>query len=104
LYDFQGSTGTNDKTIDGAEDKYLFGTSSLNPLGRNPLGSRPLGGGGLEEAELLQRFRKIFKYVNKPFYEAIIEYSDDTLDSQFTIVNHGPNVSLAETESSAITD
>lgn len=104
LYDFQGTTGELSKTIDGTEDEYLFGTSSLNPLGRNPLGSRPLGGGGLEEVELLQRFRKIFKYVNKNFYEAIIEYADDTLDSQFTIVNHGPNVVIAETESSAITD
>lgn len=102
-YDFQGSQGESSKTINSDDRRIIYGTSDLNPLGRNPLGSRPIGGGGLEENELLLRFRTNLTYREKPYYELLSEFYHDTEASQVTIVRHGPNVSLYGTIDGEIT-
>jgi len=103
-YDFEGTKGMSMKEINGDDDRFLFGTSDLNPLGRNPLGSRPLGGGGLSEESLLTRFRIDLTYREKPYYEMISEFYHATEGQQVTVVRHGPNVTLLGTTDTSISD
>lgn len=90
-YEMNGSGGTSSSTIDGLSNPHiLFGNSSLHPLGRSPLGSRPLGGGGTSSD--LTRFRTILSYPEHVAYEVQSEFRCEVLDSQVTLVNHGPEV------------
>jgi len=103
-YDFAGDKGINTKEINAEEERFLYGTSDVNYLGRNPLGSKPLGGGGIETLQGLNRFRKEMTYREKPYYEMISEFYLDSEGQQATVVKHGPNVSLFGTKDGSISD
>lgn len=103
-YEVAGSGGTGTGTINALTDRFLFGVSDVNTLGKNALGSYPLGGGGIGSAAGLLRFRKMLTYPEKPHYEYFSKFYQNSALEQFTITIHGPNSSPTEEQDTNIMD
>jgi len=103
-YEVGGSAGTKEGSLTALDDRFLFGESDVNWLGKNALGSYPLGGGGIVTAAGLLRFRKNLSYQEKPYYEYISEFYQSSNEEQFTICSFGANSHLTGEEDPSISD
>jgi len=81
-------------TIVGGDSNILFESESSIALGDNPLGDEPLG--ILDTlASANPKFRHIFPFPPKDFFEIQVIYEMDTQDGVFEILTNGGNVRLS---------
>jgi len=99
LYDFEldGTTASIQRTINGADSDLIFGTSGVTAsLGTAPLGTEPLGGQVASSTN--PKFRVIHTLTQQQFYELQVTFTTDQQDPSWSILSHGPNVLLSESQ------
>lgn len=101
LFDWNGSTQTVTKTIDGTDEDILEDTLSGSGLGQVPLGQEPLGGSSQSPPDA-RKFRVVFEMPGEDFSELQTIFSVNNVDRYFAIISHGPNVALAKRRNSEI--
>ena len=89
-YDYEGTTQTLERTIDGSDSAILEGQVSGNSLAQQSLGQSPLGG-LLNPPEDARKFRVIFEIAREDFHEIGPTFSTNEIDRYWAIISHGPN-------------
>lgn len=98
-YDFAGETQVIERTIDGSDEDILEGNVGFNSLAQTSLADNPLG--GLLDSGLInippdaRRFRVDFEIAKEDFYELQVGFNTNERDRYWSIIAHGPNVSLS---------
>lgn len=94
-YDYEGSTQTLDKTIDGSDESILEGNVQFNSLAQQSLAVNPLGG-FLNPPSDARRFSKVFEYAKEDFFEISPTFSTNETDRYWAVITHGPNIELSK--------
>lgn len=102
IYDYLGSKSVNEYLFKGDETDYLFVPNPNASLGVNSLGTASLGA-TLQEPEDLLKYRRIKKVQAIEHFEYQVQFWADEIDSQFQILSHGSNLSLAKSAPAKIT-
>lgn len=90
-YEYLGSDLIVVKNIVGTDTELAFSPNIDPSLGKENLGKSPLGSTA-EEVPELSKYRHIAEMKLVDFFEHQVIYSCDSVDGQFEIIAHGPNV------------
>ena len=96
-YDYKGSRGIQEFTLDGSDVDNQFQALSDASLGKESLGKRGLGSDTTDLVSL-PKYRKYNVTRPTDFFELQSTYTTQTPNAQFEIMAHGPNVWIAEKE------
>jgi hypothetical protein len=90
-FEYQGSQGVIQKTLDGLDTALSFSLSADANLGKDNLGKNPLGSSTLQSSNL-KKYRIFWDMKVEDFFEHQVIFSSDSENAQFEILAHGPNV------------
>lgn len=100
LYEYQGSGGMTNPTINSVATPTTFFIGSIAPaIGDAPIGDNPLGDGLTEESadqELLPKFKSIKSLSLTNCSEYQIVYYSSVVDSRWEVLAYGTNAHLVE--------
>lgn len=91
LYEYLGAKDIKTFTYKGTDSQHLYTPNPNASLGVNSLGTSPLGG-SLSEPENFLKYRRFKPITAQDFFEIQVRYEMETLDGQFQLLCHGPNV------------
>lgn len=94
LYDFDGTTGVVQRTINGTDKSILEGSVMNNSLAQSLLAQQPLGGLLTPPADA-RRFREVFEMARDDYFELSAVFETDEVDRYWSIVAHGSNARLS---------
>jgi len=100
-YDFSGSAGQIEKTIDGSDEDILEGVVAFNSLAQTSLATNPMGG-LLNTPSNARKFRTIFEIPREDFFEINDSYSSNSVDRFWSIIARGSNAKLSTRKSTLI--
>lgn len=93
-YDFEGSSQSLEKTVDGSDEDILEGLIGSNSLAQQSLAVNPLGG-LLNAPSNARRFRVTFEVAREDFYELSAVFETNEVDRYWAITSHGANAELS---------
>ena len=94
-YDYDGTTQTIEKVIDGSNEDILEGAIGFNSLAQQSLAVNPLGG-LLNPPSDARKFRTIFEIAKEDFFELQAIFSTNDADKYWAIISHGVSVELSK--------
>lgn len=100
-YEYDGAESIIGREMDAQNSKHIFGSSSDAGLGLVPLGSNPLGGSSVSITNF-RKFRIIHELNKIDHYEYEISYETNTSDYAWSIVSHGPNLTVSPVDNVSI--
>jgi len=100
-YDFQGSSGTQEFTLDGSDSTFVFASSDDASLGKKGLGQAGLGSSPIALDDM-PKFRQIVTMRATDFYELQASYETSGDGASFQILAHGANIRTAPSGNFAI--
>lgn len=100
-YEYQGSESVISREIDAGKTRHIFGVIPNAQLGQVPLGNNPLGG-TTQSISNFRKFRIIHEMNKIDNYEYVVTYSSDTGDYAWSIISHGPNLTISPADNVGI--
>lgn len=100
-YDFQGSSGTQEFTLDGSDETFRFASPDDASLGKKGLGQAGLGSSPVALDDM-PKFRQIVTMRATDFYEIQTTYETTVDGAAFQILAHGAAVRSAPSGNFAI--
>jgi len=91
LFEYDGSDGVIETSLDGGDSTYMFATTKDISLGKDNLGKNPLGSSTISISNL-NKYRCFDDIKAQDFFEHQVIYSSDSENAQFELIAHGPNV------------